>query len=108
MTTHIPVVLAVVLLVAGTGFFVAGSVGLIRFPDVYTRLHALAKADALGLGFVVAGLCMLSGSWATRIQLVTIWLLVLAATATVAHLLARAALADDVPMVIGADDREEA
>ena len=41
--------LAIPLLVAGAGFFVAGAVGLLRFPDVYTRLHALTKVDNLGL-----------------------------------------------------------
>lgn len=80
------------LLLAGVAFFLAGTVGLLRFPDLYTRLHALAKADALGLGLVVAGLCLQPGPWAERLQLVLIWLLVLASTATVAHLLARTAL----------------
>ena len=40
--------------VAGAFFFVAGTVGVLRFPDVYTRLHALTKSDGLGLGFVFA------------------------------------------------------
>ncbi len=41
---------------AGVFFFLAGTVGLLRFPDTLTRLHALSKADNLGLGFVVLGL----------------------------------------------------
>ena len=41
---------------AGTFFFVAGTVGLLRFPDSLSRLHALTKADNLGLGLVVLGL----------------------------------------------------
>ncbi|MGY4331752.1 monovalent cation/proton antiporter MnhG/PhaG subunit [Bradyrhizobium sp. LB7.2] len=39
----------------GAFFFLAGTVGLLRFPDTLTRLHALTKADNLGLGFVVLG-----------------------------------------------------
>ena len=41
---------------AGAFFFFAGTVGLLRFPDTLTRLHALTKADNLGLGLVVLGL----------------------------------------------------
>ena len=41
---------------AGAVFFLAGTVGLLRFPDALTRLHALTKADNLGLGLVVLGL----------------------------------------------------
>ena len=41
---------------AGVFFFLAGTVGLLRFPDTLTRLHALTKADNLGLGLVVLGL----------------------------------------------------
>jgi len=42
--------LSILLLLAGAVFFLAGTLGLLRFPDVYTRLHALTKADNLGLG----------------------------------------------------------
>ena len=41
---------------AGALFFLAGTVGLLRFPDSLSRLHALTKADNLGLGLVVLGL----------------------------------------------------
>ena len=49
------------LVLAGAFFFLAGTVGLLRFPDVYNRLHALTKADNLGLGLVVAGLAIQAG-----------------------------------------------
>jgi multicomponent Na+:H+ antiporter subunit G len=83
---------AAVLLVAGAFFFFAGTVGLLRFPDVYSRLHALTKADNVGLGLIGAGLAVDSGSPAVAVKLFLIWLLVLLASATVAHLIARAAL----------------
>ena len=47
---------------AGALFFLAGTVGLLRFPDPLTRLHALTKADNLGLGLVVLGLLPQAGS----------------------------------------------
>jgi len=84
--------LTLFMLLAGAGFFLAGTVGLLRFPDVYTRLHALTKADNVGLGFIVAGLVLQTESWAAIGKLLFIWLLVLLASASVAHLVARTAL----------------
>lgn len=76
---------------AGLFFFVAGTVGLLRFPDVFTRLHALTKADNVGLGLVVAGLALQADTPVIALRLVLIWLLMLAASATVCMLVARAA-----------------
>lgn len=83
--------LSAVLLFAGAFFFLAGTLGLLRFPDVYTRLHALTKADNVGLGLLVAGLLLQSESWAGAGKLILIWLLVLLAGASVANLIARGA-----------------
>jgi multicomponent Na+:H+ antiporter subunit G len=78
--------------IVGTAFFVAGTVGLLRFPDVYSRLHALSKADNLGLGLLVVGLAVGADSLADVLHLLVIWLLVLVASATTAHVIARRAL----------------
>jgi multicomponent Na+:H+ antiporter subunit G len=80
------------LLVAGGAFFLAGSLGVVRFPDVYTRLHAVTKADNVGLGLVVLGLLVRTDDWGLRVKLVLVWLLVLVASATTSHLVARTAL----------------
>ena len=84
--------LTLFLILAGAVFFLAGTVGLLRFPDVFTRLHALTKADNVGLGLVVAGLALQAESWAATGKILLIWLLVLLASASVAHLVARTAL----------------
>lgn len=84
--------IASTLLVAGAIFFLAGTVGMLRFPDVFTRLHALTKADNVGLGLIVLGLAITSGNWADVGKLLLIWGLVLLAGATVAHLIARGAI----------------
>ena len=76
---------------AGAFFFLAGTVGLLRFPDTLTRLHALTKADNLGLGLVVLGLLPQAGSLRIALKLVCIWLLVLLAGATVSQLITRVA-----------------
>ncbi|MDZ4169897.1 MAG: monovalent cation/H(+) antiporter subunit G [Coriobacteriia bacterium] len=83
--------LTLALLVIGTVFFVAGSVGVLRFPDVYTRLHALTKADNLGLGFIVIALSVQAGSLVVAAKLVLTWVLVLIAGATAGHLISEAA-----------------
>lgn len=82
---------SLVLIAIGLFFFLAGSVGLLRFPDVYTRLHALTKADNVGLGCVVAGLMVTAETWRVVVKLAMVELLVLIAGATVSHLIARAA-----------------
>jgi multicomponent Na+:H+ antiporter subunit G len=80
------------LLIIGAVFFLAGTIGLLRFPDVYTRLHALAKADNLGLGFTVLGLLLQAPGVAAGLKLVLVWLLALAASATLSYLIVRRAL----------------
>jgi multicomponent Na+:H+ antiporter subunit G len=97
----------VVLVLAGAFFFLAGTVGLLRFPDVYCRLHALTKADTLGLGLIVLGLTFQVGTWPTRILLLVIWFLALVAAATVCHLLADASLRSGVEPLSGAPKRGE-
>lgn len=82
----------IALIVAGALFFLAGTLGLLRFPDVYTRLHALTKADNVGLGFIVFGLVLQADSLTTALLLVFIWLLVMLAGASGGQLIARAAL----------------
>lgn len=79
------------LLLVGAGFFLAGTVGFLRFPDVYSRLHALAKADNLGLGCVLLALALQADSLALALKLLLIWPLVLVASATVSFVIARRA-----------------
>jgi len=82
------------LLLVGTGclFFVAGSVGMLRLPDVFARLHATTKADNVGLGLIVIGLLLQADSVFVAVKLVLIWLLVVSASATSCHLIAQSAL----------------
>jgi multicomponent Na+:H+ antiporter subunit G len=74
---------------AGAFFFLAGTVGLLRFPDALTRLHALTKVDNLGLGLVVLGLLPRADSVPGALKLVSIWLLVQLSGAIVTQLIAQ-------------------
>jgi multicomponent Na+:H+ antiporter subunit G len=79
---------------AGLCFFIAGTVGLLRFPDVFTRLHALTKADNLGLGLITIGMLFQVEIWRDAVLLLLIWALTLLAAGTVSQLVARSALKD--------------
>ncbi len=83
--------LSMALLLVGAFFFFAGTVGLLRFPDVYSRLHALAKADNLGLGCILLGLALQADSIAAAFKLLLIWPLVMAASAGISFAIARRA-----------------
>ena len=76
---------------AGAVFFLAGTVGLLRFPDSHSRLHALTKADNLGLGLVVLGLLLQAEGSFAALKLIGVWLLTLLAGAPVTQLIARTA-----------------
>jgi multicomponent Na+:H+ antiporter subunit G len=82
---------SIVAVVAGGFFYLAGTVGLLRFPDAYTRLHALTKADNLGLVLVVIGLLPQVDGVLTALKLVLVWLLVMLSGAAVSQLIARSA-----------------
>jgi multicomponent Na+:H+ antiporter subunit G len=83
--------LTVLTVSAGAFFFMAGTVGLVRFPDTLSRVHALSKADNLGLGLVVLGLLLQAEGLLAGLKLVGVWLLALLAGATVTQLIAHTA-----------------
>ena len=83
-------IITVVLISAGGFFFMAGTIGLLRFPDTLTRLHALTKVDNLGLGLIVFGLLPQVESRLGALKLIVIWLLVQMSGAIVSQLIAQA------------------
>jgi multicomponent Na+:H+ antiporter subunit G len=95
LATPMLIWLTALLLLAGGFFFLAGTVGLLRFPDVHTRLHAVTKADNLGLGLVVFGLMLQAPGVAVALKLLGIWMLALIASATSSQLVADVARVED-------------
>lgn len=79
------------LLLGAAFFFMAGTVGLLRFPDASSRVHALTKADNLGMGLLVAGLALQSDSLAGAARLLAIWILTLVASTSSCYFLGRQA-----------------
>jgi multicomponent Na+:H+ antiporter subunit G len=82
-------VVTIILLVVGCFFFLAGTLGVLRFPDLYSRLHALTKADNLGLGFIAAGMAVYIGSPWAALKIFFIWLFTLLASSSSCYLIAR-------------------
>jgi len=81
--------LSVATISVGSVFFLAGTLGLLRFPDALSRLHTLTKADNVGLGLVVIGLLPLAHGVLGGLKLVVVWVLVQLSGATVAQLIAQ-------------------
>jgi multicomponent Na+:H+ antiporter subunit G len=79
----------------GAFFFLAGAVGLLRFPDAPSRVHALTKADNLGLGLIAFGLLLQESALLPAVELIVIWLLALFAGAVAGQLIAAAAIRDE-------------
>lgn len=98
--------LALVVLIAGCFFIFAGTVGMLRLPDVYCRLHAMTKADNLGLLLICLSLALLDGQARTALLLLLVWLLALLASTVSAHLIARHSRARRPPTGNGSFDND--
>ena len=80
----------------GSAFVLVGGLGLVRMPDVFTRLHAASVADSAGAGFILLGLMLQAGLSLTTLKLVLILAFLVFTAPTAAHALAHAALLDGV------------
>jgi multicomponent Na+:H+ antiporter subunit G len=84
-------ILATILLSLGTLFFLLGTIGLLRFPEVYTRLHAVTKCDTLGVGLILVGLMLYERATLDSVKMLFIIIFVFLTSPTAAHALSRAA-----------------
>ncbi|SFD42611.1 monovalent cation/H(+) antiporter subunit G [Pseudoalteromonas denitrificans] len=84
------------LLLVGSFLCISGGIGLLRFPDFYTRMHAVGVTDTLGAGMILAGLMILSTDFLVFAKLVMILLFTLLIGPTTSHVLAKAAFHNGV------------
>lgn len=84
------------LVLAGGLLALSGGVGLLRFPDFFTRTHAVSLTDSAGAGLILLGLLLRAPDWGTGIRLALILLFMLLTGPTAAHALAQAARRDGV------------
>lgn len=94
-------------LVLGTFFFAAGTVGILRMPDPYTRMHVAAKSDTLGAGLWLIGLAVVAGQGIVSLKLVLLLAFIWLTSPTAAHCMARAAHRTGVPAVSGTSYLED-
>ena len=85
-------VVSAALMLAGSVFIVIGGVGLVRFPDFFTRLHATGVGETLGTWLVLLALLLQSGWSMVSVKLVMIFLLLAITGPTATHALAKSAL----------------
>ncbi len=101
-------VAGLVLVLAGSVFCCLAALGVLRFPDFYTRMHAATKAGALGAGLILLGAAVASADvWVAMRAAVGLAFLVLTAPLG-AHLLARAALKTGTPKPVSTSIDEDA
>ncbi len=104
--SHVANAASWVLILAGGSFLVAGALGLLRMPDVYTRMHAASVMDTLGAGMLLTGLMLQSGFDLVTVKLLFALLLILFFGPIISHALAQGALAEDIKPVLSEDRRE--
>lgn len=80
------------LILIGSGFIVAGAIGILRLPDVYTRMHAASVIETIGAGALFAGLMLQAGFSQVSLKLLFILLLFFFTGPVITHALAQAAL----------------
>lgn len=83
-------ILFVILLFSGLFFFLVGTIGILRLPDVLSRAHSAAKCDTLGAILSLSALVVLEGMSFTSIKLLTIIIFVWITSPTATHLIAEA------------------
>ncbi len=81
-------------LLGGVAFALIGSVGLMRMPDFYTRLHAAGITDTLGAGLILLGLMLQAGWTLASVKLLLILIFLWFTSPIATHALSRAALLD--------------
>lgn len=100
-------ILSWMLILAGSFFVIVGALGLIRMPDVYTRMHASSIIDTTGAGFLVLGLMLQTGLSLITLKLLFILAIFFFTSPVVSHALAQAALAAGVEPELREDRRAD-
>ena len=92
-----------ILSLAGALLCLIGSVGVLRFPDFFTRLHAASITDTGGVTLALVGMAFLAPTWLIVFKLAAIWLFIFLTSPTGSHALANAAHTAGLQPVIGRD-----
>ena len=95
-------------LLTGSFLCISGGVGILRFPDFYTRLHAVGVTDTLATAMILIGLMLQNPDGLVVIKLLIVLLMTLFINPTASHALARAAMHNDlIPVLDKKEDNEK-
>ncbi len=89
-------------LVTGSLFALIGAIGIVRLPDVYSRMHGAGMIDTLGAALILLGLMLQSEHWLVTVKLILIGVFLFFTSPTTTFALARAALNAGVKPLITA------
>lgn len=78
-------------ILSGSLFILVGTLGLLRLPDVFTRLHGIGMTDTLGAGLLILGMLLQTDSWLVAVKLILIVVFLFFTSPTTSHALANAA-----------------
>ena len=93
------------LILLGSFFTISGALGLVRMPEVFTRMHAASVTDTLGVGFLILGMCLQSGFSLVSLKLLFLLLLFVFTAPVVTHALAQACLHEGIEPLLAEDRR---
>jgi|EndMetStandDraft_2_1072991.scaffolds.fasta_scaffold430918_2 multicomponent Na+:H+ antiporter subunit G len=94
-----------VLILLGSFFTLVGAFGLVRMPEVFTRMHAASVTDTLGVGFLILGMCLQAGLGLVTLKLVFLLALFFFTGPVVTHALAQACLHEGIKPMLAEDRR---
>ncbi|MEE9380684.1 MAG: monovalent cation/H(+) antiporter subunit G [Hyphomonadaceae bacterium] len=95
------------LCIAGALMALIGTIGVLRFPDYYTRTHAAGVTDTAGATLLILGMLLLSPHWLILVKLFTVWLLLFMTGPTASHAVANAAYTAGIEPMTGKRARGE-
>jgi multicomponent Na+:H+ antiporter subunit G len=95
-----------VLILLGSFFTVVGALGMVRMPDIYTRMHAASVTDTLGVGFLVVGMMLQAGLSLVTLKLVFLLALFFFTGPVITHALAQACLHERIQPKLAEDRRD--
>ena len=95
-----------VLILLGSFFTLVGAIGLLRMPEIFTRMHAASVIDTLGVGLLVGGMMLQTGFTLVTLKLIFLLCLFLVTGPVVTHALAQAALHEGIKPLLAEDRRQ--
>jgi multicomponent Na+:H+ antiporter subunit G len=89
-------VLSWIAIVSGLFFMIVGTIGILRMPDLFTRMHAAGMTDTMGAGLLILGMCLQAGLGLVLVRLLLVYLFLMFTSPISSHAISRAALASGV------------